>query len=159
MLVNPEKNIRQILRQHRSETAKLLGKLQLIDKVCHQVQQVLPIDLHDKVRVHNYHRGTLTLATESAHWLHQLRFMIPELLSDLRQHGLHGLVTIKLIVAPLKTSKASASIMEPLPVITRPADTAGASSLEGCLANIDDQELKSALEQLAKLLRNPSKSD
>lgn len=153
MLINPEKNIRQILQRNSSGSAKLLAQAEAIGKISHLIKAALPEELQQCVRVNGYQRGTLTLAAESANLLHPLRYQVPELLSQLRSQGLPGLISIKLEVSPLKASK-NLQFEQPTP-FHREADPRAASCLETSLPGIVDDELKAALAQLAEHLRNP----
>lgn len=69
-----------------------------MDQLSKKVMRHIPQHLHSSVKVAGFEKGTLSLTLNNNTVANELRYLIPELRSDLRQkEQMHQLIQIKLL--------------------------------------------------------------
>lgn len=76
-------------------------KVEQLKQLQKQVGEYLPEELKAHCHVANFREGVLVLAVASSAWTTKLRYVLPELMSTLRQQAkLHQLISIDYYVEP-----------------------------------------------------------
>ncbi len=85
--------------QHQNDIMKRLHtKVQKISELNQIVQKTMPDPLREHCQVANFNHDCLVIEVDDPAWATQLRFLIPDLLGQLRRTGLKEIVSIKHIV-------------------------------------------------------------
>jgi hypothetical protein len=106
--------------------------------------------LEPHCHVANLRDNTLVLLVSSTVWASRLRYQVPQLLQDFQQDDrLSGITAIDIRVSPANNPKP--------PQQPRRASMSADAALciQRCADSVDDGQLKSALEQLARRKKNP----
>ena len=146
-MLKPEQSIKQLLDNRESNLANLIAKANSFVII----QNIVSNNLEDKLKIHcrviDYKNGCLTIAIDNSHWLNQLKFSLPELLTKLRKNKeFFGLTTIKPKVMP----KPSLSSKNSSKTITKAKlDKNSSENLKNFALSVSDENIKNALLNLA----------
>lgn len=124
----------------------ILKRSQRLKQLDSLLGKVLDAELCKHCRVANIRERTLILHVSSTAWMTRLRYQLPRLLEELRQESsLTQLQEIQLRVEPPAAPKAEHK------QVRRAAMSADAAHcIESCASSIEDAQLRSALERLAR---------
>ncbi|ERL50716.1 hypothetical protein BJB45_06170 [Halomonas huangheensis] len=127
----------------RGELGDLMRMAHLIEKAQNHLREQLSAELAEHLFVGGYESGRLTLITDGAAWLTRLRYEQPRLLQLLHQLPEFQAVTgFHLKVRPVRPARIP-------PRQSRHLSANAGNEVSSCAADVDDPELKRALERLA----------
>lgn len=144
---NPiNQSITKIL-QTSSLLQNYVSKTQSLEKLTQSIRQYLEPELAKNCSVANLINNELILATTSATWNHKLRFLIPDLLEQLRKlPQFYGLAKIKIIQEP-PIAHNKLKVKQPKHLRLSPAN---AKQLMETAKHITNPKLANALLKIAK---------
>lgn len=126
----------------------MLSKTEQLAKLNQAVKQYLEPSLAANCQVANLTQGRLILATTSAAWKHCLRFILPDLLSELRKEPEWcSLIAIESFVQPVELDKYSQPAIDC--AVTK-LSVSSSKLLIDTAANLQSEPLAAALIKLAK---------
>jgi hypothetical protein len=135
-------------RRKRSALARLLDQSSLREGLSAQLHALLPEDMREHCEVATVQGPLLTVLTPNAAWATRLRFMLPDLVPKLNQMADFGAVCdVQIRVAP--HLNAVGQSME-APMCTAAARPPDADALEQLAADLEYDELRSAILRLAR---------
>ena len=144
----PLKPATQVLRGS-PHLQRLLRQAENLSKLQSLVYQHLAPAQREQLQLGAYEQGVLTLILADAAWATRLRYQQERLMQQLRQHAeFAGLQRIRLKIRP-----ASDAPPEPHEERRYLSDTASQNIRQGA-ENIEDPELREALQRLAKNIRS-----
>ena len=124
-----------------------VSKTQSLEKLTLIVRQYLEPELAKNCSVANLINNVLILATTSAAWNHQLRFLVPDLLKKLRNSPqYYGLTSIE-VIQQHPITKADFQTKRLAPISLSPAN---AKQMVNIAKHITNKELARALMRIAK---------
>ncbi len=116
-----------------------------------QIRELLPTEIAPHCTSVGQDKGSIHLLCDSPIWASRLRYMVPQLLSELRRRH-PGLANIKVQVAQQgRTGPARSFNSRPRP--RPPGSTIAAQSVEETARTLDGDSLGQALQRLATTLR------
>lgn len=151
MNISAELPINIIIKNGKNQITKLINKANLLKKIEHSIQQLLPNHLQDKFRLINNKNNCLTLGCESAAFAHQLKFLLPELLSNLRKKDYgSSIASITCRVIPFnKSIKKTTTLTTP----NKQKNLNYKNQLKITNSDTTDHDLQKALDNLHQTLQ------
>ncbi|MDB6095878.1 MAG: uncharacterized protein JWM09_156 [Francisellaceae bacterium] len=144
MKYKPKMTLSEIL-QSSSILKNFWEKINYLSKLNSIVVSCLPHPANLHLKTSNVREGILYLQVPSPIWAHESRFLIPELLSKLRQYPeFSGLKSIKIKVAPIKSDILKAPLPSAIPISLE-----SRSLVEKTANTITSPRLKESLLRLA----------
>lgn len=126
--------------------SNLLAKVEQLHQLQKSVDECFDERLKLHVKVANYRDNILILVVDSPAWATKLRYLIPKVLKQLRQQQQwSGLQKITHYVELARVNKLQEKSPGPEKISHKSAD-----SLRGAAKHIEHEELKTALNKLAK---------
>ena len=149
MSQDPQQAISHVLQQDSPAIDSVLNKLKQLSDLQNILSKYLTEKLAEHCQVANYENNALCIITNSALWATQLRFQIPNLLTQLRQHDeLRALREIRCKIHPQTRA--------PQPVATPPVERLTLATAQILLAvakNIKHDPLKAIMEKIAENIK------
>lgn len=144
--MNSPRQLYKFLSQKKGDIADLITQARINQKLSKSLNHLLDPALADHVSLANIRAQTLVLITNSAAWASRARYFSPVLLQKLQNnsHIFGDVNKIEIQVQPAVRK----NISEPPP--PRDVSTAAAKCLTATADSIENEELKAALNRLAK---------
>ena len=96
-----QKSVSSILQQSKNELADLINKVNQLQELNQHLQNILDPKLAKHCQVANFDKSTLVLVVDNSNWATRIRYMIPDLIAQLKQiSAFHTLKTIQCIISP-----------------------------------------------------------
>lgn len=147
--------INNLFNHDDSTLSHLITKALSIDKLNNSLKKILSPELSEQCRLGQYENGIMTLYIHSAAYATQMRFYVPDLLTELRQHqAFYGLKSIQVKIAtyqPPEKVQPPVSFAPPIPLPPTQAEVM--VQLAQGLSEPDDpatQKLAASLKRLAR---------
>ena len=137
------KSVRNIVGSN-STPAKLGKRLADYEALCTMVRSNLPAPLDQQLKATVLQAGVLSLFVSSPVWASRLRYAVPQLLEQLRQHGL-GVERIRTRIL-LEAGKKPSSLKHKTPSLSKH----NGEILRQTAAAIRDPDLSEALLRLSR---------
>jgi len=140
------KSVGQHLQTCGGQARRLFNKAAELDTLNALLAQHLESPLRDHCQAAKIENGKLTLVTDSAVWLAQLKYAIPDLLFQLRSHVelTHLGKIIGKVTVPIQQTKQP---HQPAPITINKEQ---AEQLQQTANNIQNPRLQAILEKIAK---------
>ena len=138
------KSLEQLLSDHRSPLAHLMGRADELLKIEQVILDYLPEDVRPHCRLGTVRGTTLILQTESSVWATRIRFQEPMLLKQLNQD--RRFAQLKKIQTQVRPT---AKRVKP-PQAAKPLSADSAAHVEAMAEGLGDDELGLALRRLAE---------
>lgn len=97
------KSVVDILGKPNGLLQGLLKQSNNLKSINDSVQRLLPEELQGHCVVSEYNQSSLIISAESAVWATRLRYISPELLTNLRKDGHHALANIQIKIKPTQS--------------------------------------------------------
>lgn len=137
-----EKSLASLLKQPSELLQTLITKSQLLSHLTNLLHQKLDPVLTKHCQVANLREQTLVIEIDSAAWVTQIRYRIPELLEKLQSHDeFRGLQKIEYYIHPTTTEKLATKQMlrlstENAKILIETADSLPATALKRALYHL-----------------------
>jgi hypothetical protein len=141
--------ISHVLQQDSPAIDSVLNKLKQLTELQNILHSYLAEKLAEHCQVANYENNSLCIITNTALWATQIRFQIPNLLTQLRQHDeLRALREIRCKIRP-KTRAPQPAAMPPVERLTLET----AQIILAVAKNIKHDPLKAIMEKIAENIK------
>lgn len=96
-----QKSISDVLKHPKNELAELIHKVNVLKDLNQTLRALLDPKLAKHCEIANFENNTLVLTVDNANWATRIRYAIPDLIKQLKQHpSFNKLKSIKCIITP-----------------------------------------------------------